>query len=131
MAVVAASPPARMLAAVLRVVSWTMTFSIAMRGGDYLELGIAGELDAATVRDLAPSLRKLAARRPSLVAVNLTRLRMIDSNGLGALLRFYKAVEVGGGAIVFCGLSGQPLAVFRLLRLERLIGDLDADLRPI
>ena len=46
---------------------------------------------------------------------------MIDSSGVGALVSLYKRVRAQGGNVVIKGVRDQPLAIFRLLRLDKLM----------
>ena len=46
---------------------------------------------------------------------------MLDSSGVGALVSLYKRVRARGGEVVVLGLRDQPLAIFRLLRLDRVM----------
>src|SRR6476660_5076390 len=97
-----------------------MTFSISSDAG-VTRLVIEGELDAVSVADLRPDIEKLLARLPARVEVDLSSLRMVDSSGVGALVSLYKRVRAQGGDVVVKGLRDQPLAIFRLLRLDRVM----------
>lgn len=98
-----------------------MTFSISTSEDGLTRLAIEGELDAVSVSDLRGDLEKLLARQPSRVDIDLSRLRMVDSSGVGALVSLYKRVRAQGGSVVVSGLRDQPLAIFRLLRLDRVM----------
>ena len=82
-------------------------------------LSIEGQLDAVSVSDLRVELDKLVAARPGAVEVDLSRLRMIDSSGVGALVSLYKRVRAQGGNVEIKGIRDQPLAIFQLLKLDR------------
>jgi anti-sigma B factor antagonist len=98
-----------------------MTFSISVTEGGATRLAIEGELDAVTVSDLRAEIENLLAKRPNRVEVDLSSLRMLDSSGVGALVSLYKRVRANGGEVVVMGLRDQPLAIFRLLRLDRVM----------
>ena len=98
-----------------------MTFSISTTDTGVTRLAIEGELDAVTVSDLRGEIEKLLARKPGRVEVDLSLLRMVDSSGVGALVSLYKRVRAQGGDVVVTGLRDQPLAIFRLLRLDRVM----------
>lgn len=104
-----------------------MTFSISTTEAGITRLSIEGELDAVTVAELRADIEKLLARRPGRVEVDLSSLRMVDSSGVGALVSLYKRVRAQGGDVIVTGLRDQPLAIFRLLRLDRVM--VGADLR--
>jgi anti-sigma B factor antagonist len=88
-------------------------------------LQVRGELDALTAPDLRTTLDALAADRERDVVVDLSELRLIDSSGVGALVSLYKRVRATGRSVRFIGVSEQPLAIFKLLRLDLVFG-LDA-----
>ena len=98
-----------------------MTFTISNAEDGTARLAIEGELDALSVSDLRTDLEKLLARHPSRIDVDLSRLRMVDSSGVGALVSLYKRARAQGGTVVVTGLRDQPLAIFRLLRLDRVM----------
>jgi len=95
-----------------------MTFTISNIDNGVIRLSIEGELDAVTVSDLRAEIDNLLARPAKRIEVDLSRLRMIDSSGVGALVSLYKRVRANGGNVVVHGLRDQPLAIFRLLRLD-------------
>ena len=51
--------------------------------------------------------------------VDLSGLDLIDSSGVAALVKLYKGVRSGGGAITISGARDQPLAIFKLLRMDK------------
>lgn len=81
-------------------------------------LKIEGELDANTAPDLRPVLDALVAEKRQSVTVDLSALRLIDSSGVGALVSLYKRIRGGGGRVTVVGTRDQPLAIFKLLRLD-------------
>jgi anti-sigma B factor antagonist len=90
-------------------------------GDSGVKLTIGGELDVVTVLELRAEIEKVLAQRPPRVEVDLSTLRMVDSSGVGALVSLYKRVRAQGGEVVMSGLRDQPLAIFRLLRLDRVM----------
>jgi anti-sigma B factor antagonist len=92
---------------------------------DEVKVSIEGALDALTVPDLRADLDKLVDNGPPKIEVDLTNLRLIDSSGVGAIVSLYKRIRAKGGKVEIRGLRDQPLAIFRLLRLDRVL--LDAD----
>ncbi|HEY2745057.1 MAG TPA: STAS domain-containing protein, partial [Polyangia bacterium] len=61
----------------------------------------------------------VAEKRPA-ITVDLTDLRLIDSSGVGAIVSLYKRMRALGAKVEVVGLKDQPLAIFRLLRLDRI-----------
>ena len=97
-----------------------MNYTITANDGTTL-ITIEGTLDAVSVSDVRGELDKLVATRPKAVEVDLSQLRMIDSSGVGALVSLYKRVRAKGGTVVLKGVRDQPLAIFQLLQLDRLM----------
>ncbi len=87
--------------------------------GKTTTLEIAGELDATTVAELRPELNAIADAQPERVEVNLMGLRMVDSSGVGAIISLFKRVRANGNSFVVSGVNGQPLSIFRVLRLDK------------
>ena len=86
-----------------------------------LVLRIEGELDALSVVELRPIIGGLGEEQPPKVVVDLSRLRLIDSSGVGAIVAMFKVVRGYGGDLVVAGVRDQPLAILRLLHLDRVL----------
>ena len=97
-----------------------MNYTLVVKDG-ISHLAIEGQLDAVSAGDLRLELDKLVATRPRAVEVDLSSLRLIDSSGVGALVSLYKRVKQQGGSVVINGIRDQPLAIFQLLKLDRLM----------
>jgi len=98
-----------------------MTFTVTTINAGALRLAIEGELDAVTVPELRKEIDRLTGTSPKRVEIDLSSLRMVDSSGVGAIVSLYKRVRGQGGEVVVTGLRDQPLAIFRLLRLDRVL----------
>ena len=85
-------------------------------------LEIVGALDALTVRDIRPVIDAVVADRPRKVTVDIEKLSLIDSSGVGAIVSLYKRIKASGGVVVVVGAREQPLAVLKLLKLEAVFG---------
>ena len=86
-----------------------------------LVLRIEGELDAVSVPELRNAIEQIVSAKSMNVVVDLSGLRLIDSSGVGAIVSLYKRVRAYGGVASVRGLRDQPLAIFRLLRLDRVL----------
>jgi anti-anti-sigma factor len=84
-------------------------------------LRIEGELDAVSIPDVRPTIDTLLAERHARIVVDLSGLRLIDSSGVGALVFLYKKAKEYGGSVTVRGLRDQPLSIFKLLRLDRVL----------
>lgn len=93
--------------------------SSIQRDTELVTLRVEGELDALSAPILRPTIDTLVGEKPKLVVVDLTALRMIDSSGVGAIVSLYKRLKADGGDVRLEGLAGQPLAIFKVLKLDR------------
>jgi anti-sigma B factor antagonist len=89
--------------------------------GDSTTLRVEGTLDAVTAPELRPVLESLVAERRKTIVIDLAALRLIDSSGVGAIVALFKRVRATGGEVKVTGLRDQPLAIFRLLRIDRIL----------
>jgi anti-sigma B factor antagonist len=87
-----------------------------------LRLKIEGALDALTARDVRPIFDQVVAEKPKRVAIDLEALTLIDSSGVGAIVSLFKRVKADGGQVVVVHAQDQPLAVLKLLKLDRIFG---------
>ncbi|HSF29292.1 MAG TPA: STAS domain-containing protein [Candidatus Tectomicrobia bacterium] len=78
---------------------------------DELDAGNAGEFK----RDIAPVLEANTK-----LVFDLSRLRFVDSSGLGAFLSCLRQVNAKGGDLKLCGMSKPVRTVFELVRLHRI-----------
>jgi anti-sigma B factor antagonist len=89
------------------------------RAGDDTRLTVRGSLDINSAPALSEEIDKIIATHPPTVTVDLASLDLIDSSGVAALVKLYKGVRSGGGAITIAGARDQPLAIFKLLRMDK------------
>jgi anti-sigma B factor antagonist len=82
-------------------------------------LTIRGSLDINSAPALAEEIDKILATKPAKVEVDLAPLDLIDSSGVAALVKLYKGVRSSGGNIHISGARDQPLAIFKLLRMDK------------
>lgn len=102
-----------------------MTYATSLEN-DALVLYVRGELDAVTVEDLRSALDRLVAAGHRTVIIDLSGLRVIDSSGVGSIVSLYKRVRAYGGQASVRGAKDQPLAIFRLLKLDRVLAPEEA-----
>ena len=76
------------------------------------------ELDASNAPDLKRDAGPLVETHKKLV-FDLSRLRFVDSSGLGAFLSCLRRVNARGGDLKLCNLSKQVQSVFELVRMHR------------
>jgi anti-sigma B factor antagonist len=83
------------------------------------KLTIRGVLDINSAPLLAEAIDRVVATKPPKVMVDLSALDLIDSSGVAALVKLYRGVRGHRGSIVISGARDQPLAIFKLLRMDR------------
>lgn len=83
---------------------------------------IDGALDALTAPEIRPVFDKLVADGRRRVTVDIAGVTMIDSSGVGAIVSLFKRIKAEGGQVNIVGAKDQPLAVLKLLKLDRVFG---------
>ena len=89
---------------------------------DLTRLRVEGSLDANTAPELREVIEAVIEAKRMRVQVDCSALRLIDSSGVGALVALYKRLKQYGGSLQILGLRDQPLAILKLLRLDRILG---------
>lgn len=80
----------------------------------------AESLDAITVPELRPVVDQLAERGGKVV-LDLHRVRLIDSSGVGVVVKLFKRLRDRGGALRVAAVTEQPAAIFRLMLLDKVL----------
>jgi len=96
----------------------TAPFDLQRTGSD-ATLVIRGSLDINSAPALGEEIDRLVATKPTKVTVDLAALDLIDSSGVAALVKLYKAVRGAGGQVHILNARDQPLAIFKLLRMDK------------
>jgi anti-sigma B factor antagonist len=89
------------------------------RNNDDTTLKVRGSLDINSAPALAEEIDRIIAARPPRVVVDLSMLDLIDSSGVAALVKLYKGVRNANGLMTISGARDQPLAIFKLLRMDK------------
>ncbi len=95
-----------------------MPFEVSAHGND-IRLAVKGSLDINSAPQLAEEIDRILAKKPAKVQCDLSALDLIDSSGVAALVKLYKGVRSAGGTIAITGARDQPLAIFKLLRMDK------------
>jgi anti-sigma B factor antagonist len=88
-------------------------------GNGETKLIVRRTLDINSAPALGEEIDKIVATRPTKVVVDLSGLDLIDSSGVAALVKLYKSVRNLGGQVIMAGARDQPLAIFKLLRMDK------------
>jgi anti-sigma B factor antagonist len=86
---------------------------------DHSMLAIRGSLDINTAPALAEEIDRIIGAKTTKVVVDLSGLDLIDSSGVAALVKLYKGIRSAGGTITITNARDQPLAIFKLLRMDK------------
>lgn len=95
-----------------------LTFSTSERDNE-LVLKLGGQLDALSAPELLPTIDSIVAKKRPVIVVDLSDLELIDSSGVAAIVALYKRCRSGGGKLRVTGARDQPLAIFKLLRMDK------------
>jgi len=76
------------------------------------------DLDAGNAADFKRDMAALVDGSRMLV-LDLSRLRFVDSSGLGAFISLLRRLNAKGGDLKLCGMSKPVRAVFELVRMHR------------
>ena len=85
--------------------------AVAMVPVEELDASNAGEFK----HDIAPVLQANAR-----LVLDLSRLRFVDSSGLGAMVSCLRQLSSKGGDLKLCGMSKQVRGLFELVRMHRI-----------
>jgi anti-sigma B factor antagonist len=92
------------------------------RSNEATTLVVRGSLDINSAPALSEEIDKIVATRPNKVVVDLATLDLIDSSGVAALVKLYKGIRNVEGTFQVTGARDQPLAIFKLLRMDKVFG---------
>ncbi|HEY6333928.1 MAG TPA: STAS domain-containing protein [Blastocatellia bacterium] len=76
-------------------------------------------LDASNTKDFKEATGPVVERSTRLV-FDLSRLRFVDSSGLGAILSCLRQLNASGGELKLCGMTKPVKALFELVRMHRI-----------
>jgi len=82
-------------------------------------LTVRGSLDINTAPQLAEEIDRILAGKPGSVLVDPSSSDPIERSGVAGSGKLYKGVPAAGGAITISGAKDQPLAIFKLLRMDK------------
>ncbi len=84
----------------------------------YSQLVFAGDLDAATVEHIKPTLQAQLPAECAQIIIDLEKVSFIDSHGVGLFVSLLKRVHRRGGRLLIAGAAGQPAAVLKMVGLN-------------
>ena len=87
--------------------------------GDIMVLEMDGGLDGENVDGFVTDVLAIVDGGIARLIIDCTRLTNISSLGLGALIRLHARAARYGGDVKLCCISGLPMQVLRMMRLDR------------
>jgi anti-sigma B factor antagonist len=101
-----------------------MDFVVQQLNGVAIATILVEDLDAGNASDFKRDIAPVVDANPRLV-LDLSRLRFVDSSGLGAFISCLRKLNAVGGDLKLCGMSHPVRAVFELVRMHRVFDILE------
>jgi anti-anti-sigma factor len=95
-----------------------LTVEVEERDERAVVISLAGELDLSTVPQLENALIEQLRSHPSVV-VDMSKLRFIDSSGIGLMIRAHRATDHAGALCTVLSRGSQVERVFSLAGVDR------------
>lgn len=89
------------------------------RGQAHIHL--EGALDALTIDQVSPTIESVVAEDVQRVIVDIGRVTLLDSFGVGVIVSLWKRMKARGGEMRLVRAHDQPLAVLKILNLDRVL----------
>jgi len=86
-----------------------------------LIVSFIGDFDADGMQTLQAEFDHLGRSNASHIILDLARVDLIDSSGIGAIVFLYKRLKVNGHSMSLTGLHGQPELLIKMLRIHATI----------
>jgi anti-sigma B factor antagonist len=88
--------------------------------GDWMVIGLRGEVDLASAPQFRRSLHDLVDQGHTRLAMDLSDLQFMDSTGLGVLIGCLKRLREHDGTLVLTGMRPPVARVFEVTGLDRI-----------
>lgn len=96
-----------------------MNISVDTWDGVMVALIPVEELDAGNAGEFKREITRIMSSDTRLV-IDFSRLRFIDSSGLGVMLSCLRHLGAEGGELKLCGMSKEVRGTFELVRMHRI-----------
>jgi len=97
-----------------------MKFDIGM-DGDIVTMGVDGDLVARSAEEFKSQVAKLRDKNFYFLVLEMSKVRFMDSSGLGACMAVHKMLNEKRGMVVLTKLSDAVGKVFRLTRADQML----------
>ena len=78
-----------------------------------------GDIVASMVADLRAQLKTAAEQGAQRVTIDLARVQIVDSTGIGLLIAAYNTLQKAGGKIALINASRDLVLLFKSMRLDQ------------
>lgn len=95
--------------------------------GQTLVLELAGEIDMQCSVELRQKLKELFRDKPSMVVINMTDVKFMDSSGLATLVSALKWCRLNDSELKLVGLVRRVRSIFEICRLESIFQIYDSE----
>jgi anti-sigma B factor antagonist len=82
-------------------------------------LPLEGEIDLHVSPEVGESLRKMVAKKPRVLVVDLSKVTYLDSSGLAVLIEAMQRVQEYGGRFALAGVQESVKQVLEIARLDQ------------
>ena len=82
-------------------------------------LPLAGEIDLHVSPEVGESLRRLVAKKPRVLVVDLAKVTYLDSSGLAVLIEAMQNVQKNGGRFALAAVQESVKQIFEIARLDQ------------
>jgi len=90
-------------------------------------LDIEGEIKFINAQALKEHLAKLFASEQPKVLLNFSKVKEVDSSGIGTLIQNFSSYKKKGGAIKFVHVSDTIFTLFKITKLDRIFEVFDTE----
>ena len=98
-----------------------MQFTSYLENG-HLTIALSGEIDHHRAKLYMQAISaKIEAYVPKICVLDFQEVGFVDSSGIAVVIGALRNMNKIGGKLVLCGLGEQPLKVFRLSGIDKLI----------
>lgn len=84
-------------------------------------VNISGRIDSFSADDLKEAFNGIVKKKSRQILLLLTKLKYIDSSGIGSFMTFAKLIQANGGTVKLAEAPPQIQQVFELLSLDQVL----------
>lgn len=98
-----------------------MQFTSYLENG-HLTIALSGEIDHHRAKSYMQAISlKIEAYVPKICVLDFQEVGFVDSSGIAVVICALRSMNRIGGKLVLCGLGKQPLKIFRMSGIDKLV----------